>query len=268
MITGSLPDSAAVSDGMGNDAPVLETEFAFLGIAAGQPDTGIGQHGPVDRTHREAALEQHVVPARPPAVGAVVPRPVHQGHGDQDTVAVRALAQPELRAAVEHSHGLPVRADSVRLLGERDPTPAAPAAGSAPLGLVAGGPAGHLKPCGVGVEAQSEGSGQPAVGLGHGVTDRVRVRGRLIGPRCLGVVGRVGELPLEVRLLRIERAHEVLPVGRRVEHLVGLAGGADELAGEVVDQLLARVHVSGFLYIQCGRLAGSESSARFRGKRA
>lgn len=56
----------------------------------------------------------------------------------------------------------------------------------------------------------------------------------------------MGELALEVRLLRVERAHQVLPVGRRVEHLVVLvilADRADELAGEVVDQLLARVHV-------------------------
>src|SRR5262249_6557124 len=59
-----LTDGAAVADGMGDDMPVLQAQFAFLRIAAGEPDARIRQHGAADGAGTELALEQHVVPVR------------------------------------------------------------------------------------------------------------------------------------------------------------------------------------------------------------
>ncbi len=108
-------DRAAVADGMGDDVPVLEAQFAFLGIAAGEPDAGIGQHGAIGGADAELALEQHVVPVRRLVVGRVVGFVVDQGHGDEGARAVGTAGQLDLRAAVEDGHLLPVGADRVCL---------------------------------------------------------------------------------------------------------------------------------------------------------
>lgn len=222
--------------------PVLETQFLFLQVTAGQPHARVGQDNAVRGPRFQFDLEEHPVPLRGLAERLFVVGGVDQGDGDELSGAEGAPADADLGTSVEHGDVVPVGSERVGLFRQRDAFPAAAPLTGGGESLVAGSRAADVDGRGVGVEAEAERGRQPGVGLGHGVRRGRRVLGAALRAGAIELLRCEVQLPLQVGLLRIQRAHEVLAVGRRFEQLVFPGGRTDEPAVQVGDEFLSGVH--------------------------
>src|SRR5690606_5633272 len=68
-----------------------------------------------------------------------------------------------------------------------------------------------------------------------------------------GLLGTLGQALLPVGVLRVERPHQIAPVGRLLDQLIGPSNRPDQLPTEIPQQLLTRRHPSPSAAIRASR---------------